>query len=228
MDQRAARRTWPIMLIVAGLLTAGVVAWAVAANGWASAPAASDQPSASAAPSSSTPPDPATTTSPGAPAATPAPPAAAATPGPPAATAGPPATDAPIPPEAAPVAPTDRAVQSGVEVELARIERVEGIASAPGEISGPAVRITVRVTNGSATDVNAGLVAVNAYYGAARTPANSLMQPGGNPFGGTIAPGSSAEGVYLFEADDAELADVLIGVDAVPGQPTFTFRGDLR
>ncbi|MGM1029613.1 MAG: hypothetical protein ACQEWM_07015 [Actinomycetota bacterium] len=230
MDKPAAKRRWPIITAIAVLLIAGLVAWAVAASGSAQAPSDSSSPAASSSAAGSA--APASTAAPSDdPADDPAddPTASpAAIPPPPATTAGPPASDAPIAPEAEPVAPTEPAVQAGVEVELAQVERVEGVASAPGEISGPAVRITLRITNGSSDPVNAGLVAVNAYYGAARTPANSIMQPGGDPFAGTIPPGSSATAVYLFEGDDAELADALIGVDAVPGQPTFTFRGDLR
>lgn len=217
MEKRTTWRRWLPVAIIGALLVIALV-WLIAANRGPGAPAASVSPEVTTSAGST---DPAA--SPSA-----APTSTAATPMAPPASAAPPAPDAPIAPEAAPVAPDEPAEQAGVRVELATIERVEGIASAPGEISGPALRITVRITNGSTESVDVGLVAVNAYYGEARRPASSIMQPGGDPFDGVVEPGGSAEGVYLFETGGTDLADVLIGVDVVPGQPTATFRGDLR
>ncbi|MCH1882708.1 hypothetical protein [Agrococcus sp. ARC_14] len=223
VERTSAQRRWIIIAAAALLIVVGIVWAAVAAGGGATPTAPTD--SASAAPSVDPSADPSATS---APPATPA-----ATPPPAATTAAPPASDAPIAPEAEPVAPTEVAEQEvsdgeTVRVELAQIEQVDGQAIAPGEIAGPAVRLTIEVSNATSEPLNAGLIVVNAYFGDARRPGNSLMQPGGSPFGGSIAPGESAAGVYLFEAGDAELADVLVGVDVVPGQPTFTFRGDLR
>lgn len=217
-EQAAARRRWIVIAAVAAAAIIAVVAWSVVAAGMIPAPAASP----AAGPASSQSASPASTSQPSSP-ATPA-----ATPPAPPVSAAPPASDAPVAPEAPPVDPTAPAEQAGVVVELVRVERVQGIAAAPGEISGPAVRLTVRVSNGGPAAIDAGLIVVNTYYGDARDPAPSIMQPGGEPFAGTIPPGGSAEGVYLFEGDDDQLADALVGVDAVPGQPTFTFRGDLR
>ncbi|GEK78815.1 hypothetical protein [Agrococcus baldri] len=223
VERASAQRRWVIVAIVAAVVIFVGVIWAAVATG-AGAPRAGSSVSptpAATAPAAS---DPAPTSS-----QAPAPSAApAATPPPAVPTAAPPASDAPIAPEAAPVEPEEVAEQEGVEVELARIERVQGEAIAPGEIAGPAIRLTVDVRNGTDEPIDAGLIVVNAYFGDARTPGNSLMQPGGSPFGGSIAPGESARGVYLFESGDVELADTLVGVDVVPGQPTITFRGDLR
>lgn len=226
MDARVTgRRGWIAIAIAVGVLLLGGVVWSLVAAG--ADPSITPSPAASGSEDGSAAPAPTSAASP-TPTPVPTPGTPAATPPPPPATAGPPASDAPIAPEAPAVAPTDPAEQAGVVVELVRVERVQGVAAAPGEISGPAVRLTVRITNGSSKPIDAGLVAVNVYYGAARDPAPSIMQPGGEPFAGSIASGESATGVYLFEGDGVELADTLVGVDAVPGEPTFTFRGDLR
>lgn len=239
----AAQRRGAVIAVIAALLVLGVVIWAAVASsagtvapvpsaGAPASPSAGVDPSAGAGPSTDPAADPSTapSTDPSAsadPAA--APPASpAATPMPAASTAAPPASDAPIPQEAPPVAPEEVAERAGIEVELIEVEHVDGQAIAPGEIAGPAIRLTVEVRNGTDAPVDAGLIRVNASYGPARAPAASLMQPGGVPFEGTIEPGEAARGVVLFEAGGVDLADTLIGVDVVTGQPTFTFRGDLR
>jgi hypothetical protein len=115
-----------------------------------------------------------------------------------------------------------------VKVSIAKVESVKGVAVAPGEIAGDAVRLTVRVVNGSAAPLDLGLAVVNAYVGPQRTPAGSLMNPGGKPFGGTLAPGGQADGVYLFVVPPAQRDDVTVTVYHAPDQPTTAFRGPLR
>ncbi|GAA3602690.1 hypothetical protein [Agrococcus terreus] len=221
--ERAALRRRALVVasaVVVALLVAG--GWWIAATGamqqagappdasssaTATATATEAAPSGSAAPS----------TTPG-----------AATPSPAATTAAPPGTDAPIAPELDPVAVDEPTEVADVRVTLADAERVQGVARLPGEISGPAVRLTVRIDNDGGAPLDAEYVVVSAFYGAARTPANELGEPGGAPFSGTIPPGGSAEGVYVFEASDAELADVLVRVETAAGEPAATFRGDLR
>ncbi|WP_072313819.1 hypothetical protein [Agrococcus sp. Marseille-P2731] len=211
-----------VLAIIAAIAIGVGVVWAVMASA-SQPPAPAETSAAPSAQPSGAPSEPA-----------PAGSASAAPTAPPAHTGSPnPASDSPIAPEAAPVAPTEVAEQEIaadqlVRVLLALVEQVEGEALAPGEIAGPAIRLTIEVVNDTDAAIDAGLIAVNTYFGAERAPGNSLMQPGGDPFAGSIAPGQSARGVYLFEAADAALADVLVGVDVVPGQPTFTFRGDLR
>lgn len=222
VERASAQRKRMVLAVAAALLVVAGLVWAVIAAG-SGAPATPTQ-SASTGPSQSA--SSAPVARPTVPA--PTPPAASAVPTASAPPTGGTGSGSPIAPEADPVAPDEVAAQAGVEVELARVEHVDGEAIAPGEIAGPAIRLTIEVRNGSNRSIDAGLIAVNAYFGEARTPGNSLMQPGGSPFGGAIPAGQSARGVYLFEAGSVDLADVLVGVDVLPGSPTFTFRGDLR
>lgn len=140
-----------------------------------------------------------------------------------------PNSESPIAPEMAPVAPTDEAEgPDGVVIQLEKIESVDGVAAAPGEIAGPSVRLSVTIRNDSAAPVNLGFAVVNAYIGADRVPAGTLMSPGGKPFGGTILPGESATGVYIFLIPEDQRGDVTVAVDYAPGQPTAVFRGALN
>lgn len=219
--ERAALRRRALVVasaVVVALLVAG--GWWIAATG-AMQPAGAPPDPSSSATATATEPAPSGSA---APSATPG----AATPSPAATTAAPPGTDAPIAPELDPVAVDEPTEVADVRVTLADAERVQGVARLPGEISGPAVRLTVRIDNDGDSPLDAEYVVVSAFYGAARTPANELGEPGGAPFSGSIPPGGSAEGVYVFEASDAELADVLVRVETAAGEPAATFRGDLR
>lgn len=86
---------------------------------------------------------------------------------------------------------------AGAEATVTKIESVRSSAKLPGEISGPALRFTIKATAGDkALDLSP--VVVNAYFGSERTPAIEVGAPGGKPFAGEVAPGESATGVYVF------------------------------
>jgi len=136
-------------------------------------------------------------------------------------------TSSPIPPELPPVAPTKSVKDTdGVVVSLTKIEAVTGEAVAPGEISGPALRITVKLTNDTDEELTLRYTAVNLYYGADRIPASPIIKPGGDPFYGEVKSGKSAIGVYVFSVPKDQRKDVTVGVDYKPGQPTVIFKGD--
>lgn len=131
-------------------------------------------------------------------------------------------------PELEPVAP-ESVVQapSGAMISLARIEAVHGEAKVGGEISGPAIRVSVAIRNEGSDPIDLEYVVVNAYSGQDRTPAAPIMQPGGEPFSGSLGSGGSADGIYLFSLDESARDDVVITVDYGVGEPIVVFRGDL-
>lgn len=118
-------------------------------------------------------------------------------------------------------------VPSGTVVSLHRLEAVDGIAAAGGETSGPAIRVTVGIDNTTSKPIDLGYVVVNAYTGKDRAPAGTVMQPGGDPFEGSLASGKSATGVYLFSIVPKDRKDVTITVDYGVGEPVVVFEGDL-
>ena len=121
---------------------------------------------------------------------------------------------------------SDRA--GGVVVSLPLMESVGGKATLPGEVSGEALRVTIRVRNNSAAAVSLDSVVVNAYRGEDRIPLESLVSPGGRPFAGSVQPGDEATAVYLFTVDLSNRSDVTITVDLKAGLPASVFRGDAR
>ncbi|HWV50456.1 MAG TPA: hypothetical protein VN035_13470 [Microbacterium sp.] len=203
------RRRWPVIAAIAALIVAAVIAWLLIARPWTTE-ALPTAPVSSASPTPTAVPTPLTSAS-GAP-ITPSP--------------LPTASDSPIAPELEPVEPTQPAVGAdGVVVSLPLVEAIEGEAVAPGETSGPAIRVTVRIENATDEPLDTAFVVVNAYTGADRAPAPSLTKPGGAPFEGSLGAGESAEGVYLFTLPADERSDVTIGVDYRAGEPTVVFEG---
>ena len=115
--------------------------------------------------------------------------------------------------------------EDGIRVALTAIESVQGEAAQPGEVSGPAIRVTVTITNATKRAFDAGASVVNAYYGAQLTPAGTLVKPGGVPLYGRLAPGESTYGVYLFRIPVDARGDVTITVDYQSAAPTVVFHG---
>jgi hypothetical protein len=154
-------------------------------------------------------------------------------------------TVAPLPPTPAPTGPTEdvdeppaalaevaldapAAVGNGVVATVPSIESFEGAADGPGNIAGPALRITVRIENGTAEAVSLDGVAVNLYTGDDRAPASPLEDPSRAPFTGTVAPGDSAEAVYVFSVatDARDVVTLEVGYQA--GAPLLLFTGPVR
>jgi hypothetical protein len=129
-------------------------------------------------------------------------------------------------PEMSPAKPDERVTtRTKLAVSLAKIEAVAGVAKMPGEIAGPAVRVTVSIKNTGAKSVSLGETVVNGYYGRGRTPADTLTTPGGRPFEGTLKPKQVAQGVYLFVIPKDQRSRVTVTVDTKAGVPAVVFQG---
>jgi hypothetical protein len=130
-------------------------------------------------------------------------------------------------PPSLPEVPLDAeaAVGNGIVATLPSIEAIEGTAVGPGNIAGPALRITVRIANGTAEPVGLGGVSVNVSYGPDDTPASPLDDPSRAPFATVVQPGESAEGVYVVTvpADARDSITVEVGYEA--GAPLLLFTG---
>lgn len=136
-------------------------------------------------------------------------------------------TDANEPPPSLPPVALDARgeVGNGVVATLPSIDEIEGEAQGPGNIAGPAIRVTVRIENGTAEPVSLDGVAVNMYTGAELTPASPLDDPSRREFAGTVPPGQSAEGVYVFSVPADARDSVTVEVGYVAGAPLLIFTG---
>jgi hypothetical protein len=128
-------------------------------------------------------------------------------------------------PELAPVEPEQPGSADGITASLTRFESVTGEVVGPGDVAAAAVRVTVDITNTGTNPLDLNLVVVNAFIGEERDPAETYEQPGGDPVNGSLAPGETATGVYLFRIPEDRRDDVIFVLDYRAGLPAITFRG---
>ncbi|SNS73536.1 hypothetical protein SAMN06893096_10795 [Geodermatophilus pulveris] len=161
---------------------------------------------------------------------TPAPPSGEPAPPPPAPALPDPAATPVVADELPPSLPAvalDRPAEAddGVAASLTALEAVDGTGTGPGDVAGPAVRVTVELRNGTAAPLDLLGVAVDLTHGPERVPASPLGDPSARAFSGTLAPGAVADGVYVFRvpADARDL--VTVSVSPRPGAPYLVFEG---
>lgn len=118
-----------------------------------------------------------------------------------------------------------RPVVRDLVVTVPRTEGVQGKARGVGELSGPAVRFTVSVSNTSDAAKNLDLVVVNAYYGSDDKPASSLSGPGAKALPARLPGGATAEGRYVFAIPAAERGRVRLDFSYDVRAPRVVFVG---
>ncbi len=144
------------------------------------------------------------------------------TPPPADASAGPTAP-APVPTETAKL--TDPVTfGTDITVSLTKIESITVEGETPGEETGPAVRVTASIKNGSTEAINissavVSLTADTGEYGVDTTAGDP------QPFQGSVSPGDTAEGTYVFMLDPAKEREVTISVNYAAGEPLAIFTG---
>lgn len=212
---RGSRRLW---LAIAALAVAAVVIALVVAGRGSNDPAASAAGDSTAAaegdPSSTAD----ATSTPGEP--SPAPPVAAESPAPPGGDEPP-----PLLPE---VALDEPVAEGGVTGSLVLVEEIRADGNGPGNIDGPALRVTVRLVNETDADLDLAGVSVNAAYGPDRTPASPIEDASQSSFSGIVPPGGTAEGVYVFGVPENARNDIRIEVGPRAGAPVMVFTGGVR
>ncbi len=117
---------------------------------------------------------------------------------------------------------------AGVQVSLDSIEAVTGEARGPGELAGPALRVTVTLRNNTATELPLEGALVNVFYGAAQTPAIQLSGPGVDPFPSVAAPNEVVHGTYVFSVPIEDRSGIAIEVVAGTATPVFVFEGPVQ
>ncbi|HQZ36372.1 MAG TPA: hypothetical protein PK020_18240 [Ilumatobacteraceae bacterium] len=119
----------------------------------------------------------------------------------------------------------EQAPLAGVSVRLVSIESVEGEAVLPGEVAGPALRVTVEASNSTGERVETPAVVVNLYYGPERVAGNPFIQPGGKPFPPSIPAGGKSQGVFIFDVPKSQRDDLIIEVDLLFESAVVLFEG---
>ncbi len=123
------------------------------------------------------------------------------------------------------VALTETVVVEKIRGSLVSVDAIEARAEGRGNIGGPALRVTVRLENGTDDAASLGEVSVNLRLGAERTPASPVEDPSQRLFQGMLAPGDTAEGVYVFRVPVEARDGVAIEVGYRAGAPIAVFTG---
>ncbi|WP_299956301.1 hypothetical protein [uncultured Modestobacter sp.] len=131
-----------------------------------------------------------------------------------------------IPAMLAPVALDEAAVTTdGLTVTLPAIEAIDAVGTGPGNVSGPALAVTVRVANGTAEPISLDGVQVTVAYSEEETAASPVNDPAAAPVQGVLAPGASAQGRYVFSVPVGGRGLVTVIVGHAAGAPLLVFQG---
>jgi hypothetical protein len=117
----------------------------------------------------------------------------------------------------------------GVTAAIVSVVPVQSVAKGPGEISGPAIKVTISLKNGTKGAISVNQVTVNVSYGKQASPASNIQgDPSNKPFSGTVAVGASAAGTYIFDIPTNERSNVSISVSYAALSPIVVFTGAVR
>lgn len=117
----------------------------------------------------------------------------------------------------------------GVTATIVSVVPVQSIGKGPGEISGPAIKVTISLENGTNNTVPVNQVTVNASYGTADDPSIPILgDPSAKPFTGTVASGASTRGTYIFDIPTGDRSRVTVSVSHAALSPIVVFRGAVK
>ncbi|OMH31375.1 hypothetical protein [Tersicoccus sp. Bi-70] len=116
-------------------------------------------------------------------------------------------------------------VGQDVSVRVTGITATQGVASAVGERSGPAVRITFELKNNTGRAVSTASAVANVEYGSDRTPADELRGKRPTSFAASIAPGGTATASFTYLVPTDQRGDLRITFFFDPTKPAAQFTG---
>lgn len=110
---------------------------------------------------------------------------------------------------------------TGVSAQVTAVEPITAVATAPGDIAGPALAISLTLTNGSNDAVDTEYITVTA-NDATGAPASPVTGDQAHPFSGRIPPGASQNATYAFRIPADTATGALIVVSYRAGVPVAT------
>lgn len=113
----------------------------------------------------------------------------------------------------------------GLTATVTSVESYTATARRPGEVSGPAVKVTLKLQNATGSAFALSAATVNAYYGSASTPAGPVAgDPAAKPFTGSLQSGATATAVYVFTVPSDDSGDVTLTLSDQAGAQLVVFR----
>lgn len=113
----------------------------------------------------------------------------------------------------------------GLSARVTRMEAVTGVARGPGEIAGPALRVTLSLANDSRSPLALGRSVVTLSSGKDRTPGLELSGPGVVRFTGSVPAGARRTASYVYGVPVAARGLVQVSVSYRASKPTVVFEG---
>lgn len=114
--------------------------------------------------------------------------------------------------------------EEGVDVALTAVEAITADAQGPGEVSGPALAITVSIKNSTSSQVSLLNTAVTL-TASDGSPGSSMTATPATQFPSAVAAGKTATAVVVFAVAKNKRDPVTIEVSVDPRMPTAVFRG---
>ncbi|MHA3723937.1 hypothetical protein ACXR2T_08670 [Leucobacter sp. HY1910] len=115
---------------------------------------------------------------------------------------------------------------TGVFVEVVSVESVTAGRAIPGEPTGPAVMVEVRLVNESSKPVDAAGASISlTYNGEDQTPAVALTSDIATNWPAEVPAGESASSVFVFSLPDVVRGDIRVIVDLLAMGPDVVFEG---
>lgn len=116
-------------------------------------------------------------------------------------------------------------VTDGITAEISSPEAVRGEALGIGEISGPSIRFTLTVHNGTKEPITTGSAVVTVRAGENDVPASSVSGPGVVLLPDTIAAGKSGMATYVYLVPVDQRSRVRINFNYDVDYPIAAFEG---
>ena len=134
-------------------------------------------------------------------------------------------TGTPVTKPAVPLTST-AAYGNGVTVTLSAVKKVTTVSELPGEIAGPGVQMAVTFHNGSSapTDLNSVVVDLQDASGVS---AGAMSASPAKPVAGSLAPGATASGVYVYTLGKNFTGPARLSVSYSAQAPVVLFSGPI-
>lgn len=115
-------------------------------------------------------------------------------------------------------------LDTGMRIAVESIATVTISAETPGEVSGPAVAVTVSAHNAGSGVHNVDSAVVNLLTESGELAIPTWAGPA-DPLRGDVEPGETVVGTYVFMFDAEQGRTVIVSVNYSAGQPVAEFEG---
>jgi hypothetical protein len=114
----------------------------------------------------------------------------------------------------------------GLTARVTGVRAVDVEAGLRGETSGPGVELTLELSNGGGAPVDVDNVTVDLQDRSGAS-ATAIASATATPLSGTLPPGASRTGTYVFRISDSERTDARVIVKYSSERPAVAFVGSI-